>query len=230
MAKVIKKTSIQQRKIHQDNKLFNYYLVISDFIDKNKKYVYSVLLVIVLAVVVGILYSKKKSSDNEEAATELMKVRNIYLMGAYDQAIYGDSLGQSRGLLFIVDNYGSTESGETAKILLANSFMALNDYDKAEQYYNDYSGNVEYLKAASYAGLGSVYEAKGDYSRAAKEFEKAYKVNKELLNADEYLYDTIRNLFLAKDFEAANKYIEEFKSEFPKSKFLGQLERYTPPK
>ncbi len=230
MAKTLKKTSAHQRKIHQDNKLFNYYLVISDFIDKNKKYFYSALLIILVVVVVAILYVKKKSSENEEASAELMKVRQVYLTGAYDQAIYGDSLGQSRGLLFIVDNYGSTESGETAKILLANSFMALKDYDKAEYYYKDYSGRVEYLKAASHSGLGSVYEAKGDYTNAAKEFEKAYKVNKEQLNSDEYLFNAIKNLYLAKDYEGTKKLIEEFKTEFPKSKYLGQLERYSPPK
>lgn len=230
MAKTLKKTSFKQKRIHQDNKLFNYYLVISDFIEKNKKYFYSALIIILIIFIIGYLYINKKSADNEEAATELMKVRQIYLMGAYDQAIYGDSLGQSRGLIFIVDNYGSTESGETAKILLANSFMALKDYDKAEYYYDSYSGNIEYLKAASHSGLGSVYEAKGDYVKAAKEFEKAYKINKELLNADEYLFNSLKNYYLAKDLETSKKLIEEFKSEFPKSKYLGQLERYSPPK
>lgn len=230
MAKTLKKTTFQQKKIQQDNKLFHYYLVISDFIEKNKKYVYSILLVVLLALVVFIFYTRKQSADNEEAATELMKVREWYLRGAYDQAIYGDSLGMSRGLLFLVDNYGSTSSGQTAKVLLGNSFMAMRDYDNAEKYYSDYSGNIEYLKAAAYAGLGSVYEAKGLYLKAADEFEKAYKVNKELLNADEYLYNAIRNLFLAKEYEKTNKLIEEFKSEYTKSKYLGQLERYTPPK
>ncbi|MCX7834242.1 MAG: hypothetical protein N2490_08545 [Ignavibacteria bacterium] len=230
MAKTLKKTSFQQRKIHQDNKLFNYYLVISDFIEKHKKYIYTALLIILAVVVVFILYTKKKSTDNEEASTELIKVRDWYLKGAYDQAIYGDSLGMSRGLLFLVDNYGSTESGQTAKIMLGNSFLALKDYDNAEKYFSDYSGRVEYLKAASHSGLGAVYEARRNYVEAAKEFEKAYNVNKELLNADEYLFYSIKNYFLAKDVEKTNKLIEEFKSEFPKSKYLGQIERYTPPK
>ena len=36
---------------------------------------------------------------------------------------------------YIVDEYGSTETGEMAKIMLANSYFNLRDFDKAEKYF-----------------------------------------------------------------------------------------------
>ena len=93
-------------------------------------------------------------------------------------AINGDSLGLSKGLAYIVNEYGSTESGQTAKIMLANCYYNLRDFENADKYYKAYSGNSEMFKAAALSGIAAVCETKGDWMNAAKNYEKASKVSK----------------------------------------------------
>lgn len=217
------------KKAHKHNtedKMLEYYYKGTDYFEKNKNRVYTVLTVIVILIVVVFIYFRNQSQKEETAALELSKVKNIYAMDNFQAAINGDSLGMTKGLQYIVDNYGSTESGQGAKIMLANSYYNLRDFDKAEKYYKDYSGKNELFKSAAFAGIASVYETKGDWKNAAKYYENASKVSKNVPNNDEFMYYCIRSYFNAKDNENLTKSIKYFKTEYPKSKFLGQLARY----
>lgn len=210
----------------QDNKLYEYYLETVDYFEKYKKHFYIGGIVLIAIVLVIFIYFKRQAANNEAAGLELNLIKPVYLAGNYQQAIYGDSTGTAKGLLYIVSNYGSSENGETAKILLGNSFLSLRDIDNAEYYFKDFSGGNPFLKAASYAGIASVYEARGEYLKAAGEYESASKVSSEITNADEYLFYAVRNYFWADDFETAKKLIERIKTEYPKSQYISLSERY----
>ncbi|MBN1633732.1 MAG: hypothetical protein JW917_06170 [Ignavibacteria bacterium] len=211
-----------------ENKLYDYYIEAVDFFEKYKKHFYIGGIAVIAIILVVFIYFKRQAANNEVAGLELNLIKPLYLEGKYDQAINGDSLGIAKGLLFIVNNYGSSENGETAKILLANSFLALRDINSAEKYYKDFSGKNPFLKAASFAGTASIYEARGEYSNAAEEYENAAKLGDELSNADEYLFYAVRNYYWADDFENAKKLIEKIKTEYPKSQYIAMSERYNP--
>lgn len=211
-----------------EDKIIQYYYKSVDYYEKNKNRVYTILGIVVLIVVVIFIYFRNLSSQAETASLELSKTSKLYTSGDFMQAINGDSLGQTKGLLYIVDNYGSTESGETAKIMLANCYYNLRDFDSAEKYYKDYSGKNDMLKATSIAGIASVMEAKGQYNEAGEYFEKASAISKDISLNDEYLYNAARNFFLSKNTENLKKTIKELKKEYPKSKYITQLSRYEP--
>ena len=172
------------------------------------------------------IYFKSQKAKEEEANKQLLQVQSLYFSGSYQQAISGDTLGMTKGLIYIVDNYGSSESGQTAKVLLANSYYMLGDFDNAMKYYSDYSGKDVILKAASYAGMASVNEAKGDFSSAAKNYEKAANVSKDITINDEYLFNAIRDYFNLKDVDNVKKLSKQIKEDYPKSKYLQQITRY----
>jgi tetratricopeptide (TPR) repeat protein len=210
----------------QENKVYEYYLEAVDFFEKYKKNFYIGGIVLIAIVLVIFIYFKRQAANNEAAGLELNLIKPVYLAGNFQQAVYGDSTGTAKGLLYIVDNYGSSENGETAKILLGNSFLALRDIDNAEKYFKDFSGGNPFLKAASYAGIASVYEARGQYLKAAEEYVSASKVSSEITNVDEYLFYAVRNYFWAEDYENAKNLIEKIKTEFPKSQYISLSERY----
>lgn len=210
----------------QEDKIMDYYYRFIEYYKENKNKVWTIVTIIVVIGAVVFLYFKNLSEKQETATLELSKVKPIYLSGAYDQAINGDTLGISQGLLYIVNEYGSTESGETAKILLANSYYYLRNYDMAEKYYSDYDGSNEIYQVTSIAGVGAVLEARGDFRGAAEEFEKAANFSKTIANNDEYLYYAIRNYFIAKDNENLKRVVDELKKEYPKSKYIQQAGRY----
>lgn len=213
-------------KTSAEDKLLGYYYKSVEYYENNKNRVYTILTVIVVIIAVIFLYFKNVSTKNEEANLELSKVTTFYLKGQYDQAMKGDSLGISKGLQYIVDNYGSTESGQSAKIMLANCFMYFRDFDNAERYYKDYSGKNEIYKATSLAGLGAIAEAKNDFVSAAKFYEKAAGVSKTVTSNEENLFYAIRDYSLAKDDGNVKRVVKELKTEYPKSKFLAQISRY----
>ncbi len=209
-----------------DDKLIAFYYKSLEYYEANKNKVYMIATGIVIVIALIFFYFNHKTKSNETAGIELSKINMIYTSGLYQQAIYGDSLGMSRGLQYIVDNYGSSENGELAKIMLANCYYSLRDFDNAEKYYKDYSGSNDIYKAASYAGLASIFEAKNDFSNAAENYLKASKHSKLVTNNDEYMFYAIKNYSLANDNENLRKTIKEFKKEYPKSKYLAQLNRY----
>jgi tetratricopeptide (TPR) repeat protein len=218
ISKTVHKTS--------EDKLLHYYYKVTEYYENNKKVVYRIFGVIVLIIAALIFYLRYQADKSEKATSELAKVKQYYNSGLYSIAINGDSLGTSRGLFYIVDNYGSTKSGQEAKIMLANSYYFLRDFDNALKYYESYSGSDDILKAAAIAGEAAVYEAKKDYEKAANLFIKASKISKDNTFNDEYLYNAIRCLYFAGKKDKQKDLVDELKQDYPKSKYLSFLQRY----
>lgn len=210
----------------QDEKLIELYYKGVEYFQNNTKQVYTVLTIVVVIIAGIVFYTMSQKEKKQNAMIELTKVQDVYSSGAYQQAINGDSLGYSKGLLYIVNEYGSTESGEVAKIMLANSYYYLNDYGNAERYYNDYSGSDVILKAASIAGIAAIKEAQGNFIEAAKKYEEAAGVSQEVAVNDEYLYAAARNYSLANNVDEYKRVSGMLKSEYPQSSYIFKLQRY----
>jgi tetratricopeptide (TPR) repeat protein len=209
-----------------DDKLMDAYYKSMEYYENNKNRVYIIATSVVVVVALVFFYFNYKSKNNETAGVELSKIKTTYSSGLFQQAINGDSLGMSKGLQYIVDNYGSSENGQIAKVMLANCYYSLRDYDKADKYFKDYSCSNDLYKAASLAGIAEVYEAKNDYANAAKYYMKASQQSKLVSNNDEYLFYAIKNYSLANDNETLKKTIKELKKDYPRSKFIPQLSKY----
>ncbi|HAX48751.1 MAG TPA: hypothetical protein DCX92_07180, partial [Bacteroidetes bacterium] len=127
--------------------------------DENKKKIYIGVGVLIALVVVGFLYFSNKSAKNEEAEVKLSAVITLYEQGKYPEAINGDPAANITGLASIVDQYGSTESGETAKLYLGNCYFNMKDYDNALKQFDNYGGDNDIIKSSCISGMGAVYEA-----------------------------------------------------------------------
>ncbi|MEO8665675.1 MAG: tetratricopeptide repeat protein [Ignavibacteria bacterium] len=217
---------MSKQKHQTEEKLMTVYYKAVEFFENNKKHVYTALTILVIAVAGIILFVNKKKANNEIAGVEVGKIRPVYQANNFQQAVNGDSLGISKGLQFIVDEYGSTENGEMGKIMLANSYFNLRDFDKAEKYYKDYSGSNKLLKVSAIAGQASVLEAKNNYVDAAKEFEKAAGMDKENPFVDQYLFYAAKDYYRADDYTNAKRLFDRIKTDFPKSKYNSESERY----
>lgn len=211
---------------HTEDKLMAVYYKAVDFFEENKKHVYTTLTAIIIIIAGIYLLMNKRKSDDEKAAVELAKVQQVYAAGNFQQAILGDSLGNSKGLQFIVDEYGSSESGETAKLMLANSYYNLRDFDKAEVYFKGYSGSNSLLKVSAEAGLASVYEAKNNFLEAAKLYEKAAGMDKDNPFTDQYIFYAAKNYYRADKLDEAKKLFNNLKEKYPKSKYVQESEKY----
>jgi len=220
-----KKKKITKKEIKQDTLVTTYYKVYNFFLENQAKILIAVAAVALIVVSI-IIYSNKRSSDNLTAANLLSKVIPLYDAGQYQQAIEGIKAQNIVGLKSIVENYGSTEQGETAKIYLANCYLFLGKVDSAYEMFKDYDGSNPILKAASLAGQAAYYETKKEYEKAVDAYKDAAKISKENpLNADYLLKAGINLLKLNKKTEAKSIF-EIIKKDYKNYPEAREVERY----
>lgn len=194
--------------------------------DENKKKVYIGIAAVVVIVAGIFLYISNRNAKNEEAEVKLSAVISLYEQGKYPEAMNGDPAAGIMGLNAIVNEYGSTNSGETAKLYLGNCFFNLKDYDNALKQFDSYSGSNDIVKSSCISGIGAIYEAKGDLKKAGEYYEKAANVNKGVVINQENLFYAIRAYTNAGDKESARRIFASLKEQYPKSKYINESKRF----
>jgi tetratricopeptide (TPR) repeat protein len=227
MSSLKARKKITHKEIKQDKLVTGYFEAMNWFSNaENKKKVYIGAGIVIVLVAAVFLYLNNKSAKNEEAEVKLSAVIALYEQGKYPEAINGDPAANIVGLNQIVNEYGSTNSGETAKLYLGNSFFNMKDYDNAMKQYDSYSGSNDIVKASCISGIGAVYEAKGDLKKAGEYFEKAANVNKGVVINQENLFYAIRSYTNAGDKESAKRVFSALKEQYPKSKYINESKRF----
>ncbi len=218
-------SKLHKKEIREDKLVTLWYEGLA-VIEKYKKQfiIGAVVFVAIIASVIGYIFYNK--SQNEMAANLLSKVTPVYDSGAYLDAIEGRPNQQITGLKKIVADFGSTNEGETAKILLANSYYFLGKIDEALKTYEDYSGDVDLLQAAAYAGAAGCYEAKNELEKAAELYVRAAGVSKNVPQNPQYLLFAGINYIELNQKEKAKELFNNIKSEYSKSTVVRDLDRY----
>lgn len=214
------------RKEIKEDKLVGFYYNAMAFIEEQKRNLLIAGGVIAIVIFAWFLYSEGKSSDNEKANVELAKILPLYEQGAYLEAIEGRAGTPVIGLKKLVDEYGSTNNGETAKIYLANSYFFLGKIEEALKFYEDYSGDSEVFQASAFAGIASCYEAKNNPEEAANYFQKAASVSKENVLNPQYLLFAGTNLIESGKKEEAKEILKNLKKDYPGSTYLREVDKY----
>ena len=220
-----KKKRISKKEIKQD-KLVNSYYKVLNFYQKYQAKVIIGLAAFALVVIAIILYSNKSTNDNLAAANLLSKVIPIYQSGSYEEAINGLPTANIVGLKEIVDNYGGTEQGESAKIYLANAYIVTNNIEEAFKLFDDYSGSNPLFKATSLAGRASYYEIKKEYEKAADLYKDASRITISNPSNPEFLLKAGINLLKLGRKEEAKAVFLEIKSEYKSAPTTLELDRY----
>lgn len=220
-----KRKKLSKKEIKED-KLVTVYYKAYGFFEENKKNVLigaGVLLAVVAAIY---FYVSQKDKTNEQAANELARVMTSYDAGSFLEAIEGKQGTNVIGLKKIVEEYGSTENGETAKIYLASSYTMLGKLEEAYKYYEDYSGSIDVLKAASLAGQASYLEYKKDYEKALDNYLQASKISPtNPSNSDYLLRAGINYLNLGKKDEA-KEILESIMENYKTSPAAREVNKY----
>ncbi len=224
------KKKFTKKEIKQDG-LITAYAQATSFYYENKKYISYGITALVVLVIASFVYINNKRGQNEIATTEFGKVFSIYDKGAtdakqYQIAIDGQPERGIKGLKYIVDNYGGTQTGELARFYLASAYYSLGKYDEALKQFDDFSGGSDFLKASAYAGVAGCYEAKGEYGKAASAYEKAAKVYSDPLNTPEYLSSAARCYGRSGDKNKAVSLLKKVTQEYPGTTYARDAERY----
>jgi len=181
---------------------------------------------VVLVLIIGgvFYYATQKKKNNELASTYMTRVEQFFVNGDYRHAIDGDKTRHVQGevihgLKQIVDDYGSTDVGSHAALLLADSYYYLGKYDSADMAYDKAITSTPEMAAAVDAGHAAVLEAKGNKIEAAKLFESAAKRNKDNPLTPDYTLDAARDYQQTGKKDDAVKLYKEVIQDYENSQF-----------
>ncbi|MBN1638492.1 MAG: tetratricopeptide repeat protein [Ignavibacteriales bacterium] len=220
-----KKKKLTRKEIKEDP-LIKSVSKVKSFYEENQTKIFIALGVVAAIVFIVFIYLGGVKENNMKAATELGKIMNLYDQGNYQDAIEGIPGTDLIGLKKIVDEYGSTENGEVAKIYLANSYTFIGEVDKALEYYLDYSGSNPLFEATAMAGAAGCYENKNEFKKAADLFLEAANLSEGNPLNSEYLFYAAINYIEVKENEKANELLEKIKKDYPNSYYLSQVNKY----
>jgi tetratricopeptide (TPR) repeat protein len=221
---------IVKKEVKQDPLLATYVQTTSWYYE-HKKYVSYGFTALVLIIIGIVVFINNRHANDEKASVELGKVFGIYDAGStdinqYKVAINGQPERNIMGLKAIVENYGGSESGEIARLYLANAYRYTGRYDEAIKEYENFSGGSNFVKTSVHAGLAGAYEAKNEFDKAASEYERAAGMSKEPYTIPEYLNAAARCYGLAGDKDKAITLLKRLKKEYPTSTYAREADRY----
>lgn len=188
-----------------------------DFANKNKKNLtYAlVLLVILLAGFFGYteLYQKPRE---EKAADTMFAAEKYFAIDSSALVLNGD--GRSKGVLYIIKEFGGTKAANLAKYYAGVSYYRTNDFNKSIEYLKDFSTSAKQIQAVAFGTIGDAYselknnnEAINFYKKAGNHFPEDEAISSE------YLFRAASLLEVTGKNDDAIVIYNEIKNKYPKS-------------
>lgn len=220
-----KRKKITKKQIKED-KLVTLYYTVKNFVLAYQAKLLIGVAAVALVVVAGILFANKSMNDNKKAAGLLAKTIPLFESTAFKEAIEGQPSSNTIGLKAIVDQYGSTDNGETAKIYLGNAYLLLGKSDDAYKAFDSYSGSNPLFKAAALAGKAGILETKKEFEEAADLYKDAAKVSKTNPANAEYLLRAGILMLVTGKKEEAKAVFETIKKDYKNTAAFSEIDRY----
>jgi tetratricopeptide (TPR) repeat protein len=196
-----------------------------DFVTENRNLVLGIGAAVVAVAALVYFYFSGKAADEISATRELRAVQSYIQQDQFKLAISGDPSHGVKGLQAIVDDYGGTNAGNLARLYLGNAYLYTGQYDKAFDAYDDVGGSPM-IKAAGVSGLGAVYEARKEFAKAARMYEKSADMYKNDLLDAERCFNAGRDYAMAGDKAKAKEMFDRVKNaESPR--FENEITRLT---
>lgn len=190
---------------------------VKGFWEKNKKAIMGVSVALIVLFGGWYLYKTYIKQPKEDKAAEAMfKAEEYYRNDSVDVALNGD--GQNKGFLYIINNYGGTQSANLAHFYVGVLYLKKGDFNKAIEHLKDFSTDSKQIQMVAYGRLGDAYgdagkkeEAVDYYKKAATYFPEDEYNSSEFMFREAYLLESLN-----KNSEAVEVY-KQIKEKYPKT-------------
>ncbi len=189
------------------------------FEENGKKLTGVIFLLFVVAAAIFGYKSMILEPREQRAAAAIFPSQSIFEAAApdYQMALEGDS--SSIGFLAVIEEYGSTATGNIANHYAGVCYMKLGDFDNALKYlkaYKKQKGSAAQIIYAQNIGLqGDIAVEKGDYTAAVALFKSAATSSENPLTSPMYLRKAGVAAKAAGNGDEARKLFESVVREYP---------------
>lgn len=188
------------------------------------------LLIIVAVIVIGgggwYGYNEYIVKPKEEKASDILFTAQKYFsIDSSNLVLNGD--GQSKGVLYVLNNYSGTKAANLCKYYAGVSYLKLGDFNNAVKYLKDFSTGAKQVQLMAYGCLGDAYSELNKKEEAVESYKKAAAAfDKDENNASEYLFRAaLLQETSGKTREALDLY-KEVKEKFPRTEKGFQADKY----
>ncbi|MDI9365078.1 MAG: tetratricopeptide repeat protein [Flavobacterium sp.] len=185
-------------------------------------------LLVGIIVVFGGYYGYKQfviKPKEEKAADAIYKAQQYFQQDSAKLVLEGN--GTSKGVLYIIKNYGGTKAANLAHYYAGVSYLKLGDFNKAIEHLKDFKTSAKQVQAAAYGVLGDAYAEAGKNDDAVDSYKKASSTfeSDEALSAEYLFRAALLSATLKKDKEALDLF-KSLKEKFPKTEKAQQADKY----
>jgi len=196
------------------------------FWKKNQKAIIYVSFAVILVIGGWYAYKQFVVAPKEEKAREaIFKAEEHFRSDSLKLALEGNTT--DKGFLYVIKNFGGTQTAELAHYYAGMCYLRLNDFDNAIKYLKDYSTDAKLVQAKAWGGLADAYSSKGDKSKAIDLYKKAgHHFPADEVFSPEYLFRAAQLLEIENKNDDAIALYKELKERYPKSEKGGQADKF----
>lgn len=177
----------------------------------------------VLLIIAGILgYNYIQGERDAQAQEFLGAILLEYEKGDYRISL--DGIGENIGLLKIVERYGSTAAGNTARFYAGNAFFALKEYDQALEQFEQFRAGRDFLGASATAGRAAIHELHEEYSLAGDLFRRAADMDANAVRGPYYLRKSAHAYISSREIDLALDVIRQAKENYPEMDLMDEFD------
>lgn len=129
------------------------------------------------------------------------------------------------GFEYIIDNYGSTASGNLAKYYAGVSYSYLGDYDMAIKYLTKFDAAGEMFPSVKAGAIGDCYVELDNLDKAISQYKKAIAFGNAFL-APTYLKKCALVYESKGEYAKAIANYQSIKDDYPKSIEANDVDKY----
>lgn len=186
-----------------------------EFIEKNKRLVFSVGGAIAAIVAGYFLYNYWITNQNEAAQNEMFQAVYYFEADSLDKALNGD--GNNYGFLEIIDEYSMTEAANLAHYYAGACFLKKAEYISALDHLSAFSSNDLLIQARAYALMGDASMEMGNNEEAVDYYIRAAEYNSNEYTTPSYLLKAATAYELMNDYSSALECYDEIVQKFVNS-------------
>lgn len=195
------------------------------FIEKNKKKLTIVAAaIVVVALAIWAYVALVAQPRQVRAAEDMFAAEQWFNEGNFEQALNGND--QYMGFADIIDEYGSTKSGNLAKYYAGICQLNLGQYNEAIDLLKSYKGKDLFTGAEALMLIGDAYAELENAADAAKYYEKAAAKSQNLIVAPTALWKAGMMYISLGNNEAAVKAFQQIKDNYPESPEYSEADKY----
>ena len=157
------------------------------FVEKNQKILMYVIVGLIAVVLLYFGYQKFYIGPMESnAQDQIFMAQKYFEKDSLNRALYGD--GNALGFVDIIDDYGSTKTGNLARYYAGICYLRMGNFEEAIEYLESHDPVDQLIGPMALGGLGDAYMELNEPETAVQDYLEAADVSDNDFTSPMYLY------------------------------------------